>query len=90
MTNALRNFSSPVGASEAVCLQQSDYFRREKSLVPLKFIHNLEAARGRCMSVSHVLKAFDLRRLGVGTSVQLNFRTLQSCWPSADGWLFTS
>lgn len=28
------------------------------------FIHNLEDAQGRCLSVSHVLKAFDLRRLG--------------------------
>lgn len=64
MTNASRNFSSPVGASEAVCLQQSNCFRREKSLVPLKFIHNLEATQGRCMSVSHVLKAFDLRKWG--------------------------
>lgn len=33
----------------------SKYFRREKSLVPLKLIHNLEDAHGRCMSVSHVL-----------------------------------
>lgn len=65
MTNALRNFSSTsVGACETASLQQSEYFRRENSLVPLTFIHNLEDAQGRCMSVSHVLKAFDLRRLG--------------------------
>lgn len=62
MTNALRNFSSvSVGANETVSLRQGEYFRRENSLVPLMFTHNLEDAQGRCRSVSHVLKAFDLR-----------------------------
>jgi len=66
MTNTLRNFASSVGAGEAVGLQQSDYFRREESLVPLKIIHNWEDAQGRYMSVSPVLKAVDLRRLERG------------------------
>ena len=52
MTNTFRNFASSVGAGEAVGLQQSDYFGREESLVPLKIIHNWEDAQGRYLIVS--------------------------------------
>jgi len=45
-------------------LQKSENFRREKSFLPPKVTHNLEDAQGGCMSVSHILKAFDLRSLG--------------------------